>query len=194
MLRCAAPGSPVMLSQTQSPTRKTRYTLEMVQADGVWVGVNTHLTNTISEELIRRGLAHSPLSGNSWEIKREATVGNSRLDFMLTRGPKTCYVEAKNVTLTQGKKAIFPDAVTKRGVKHLRTLMELTGKKTEACILYIIQRSDCSSFAPAREIDPVYAETLAQAIKAGVKALAYGFEVKPEGIWLLGRLPVQVDG
>lgn len=191
MLQCSTPGSPVMLSYSASPERKTRYTLEMVKAGKVWIGTNTHLTNKIAEGVIRKGLAGKPLSGFNGEIKREFKHGDSRLDFLLSSGNKRCYVEVKNVTLSNGNgMALFPDAITARGTKHLNTLMKLVDKKTSACMIYIVQRSDCSRFSPERDIDPVYADTLKKAIKKGVIAKAYRFEVSPKGVYFLEEIPV----
>ena len=192
MLGCCAPDSPVMLSYSGSPKRKTRYTLEMIKADGIWVGVNTHLTNHIAEQLISQGLAHAPINGCPANIKREWTYGNSRLDFLLAYEDRRCCVEVKNVTLTHEDTALFPDAVTARGTKHLKTLMELAGEKTDACMIYIVQRPDCADFSPAKEIDPEYAKTVKAAMENGVHCLAYRFEVSPDGVYLLGRLPVRV--
>ncbi len=190
MLGCSASGAQVMLSLSESPKRKTRYTLEMIQADGVWIGVNTHLTNRIAEQLIKRSLGHGPIGSCPTNIKREWTHGNSRLDFLLSYEDRRCCVEVKNVTLTHEETALFPDAITARGTKHLKTLMELAGEKTDACMIYIVQRPDCSHFSPAKEIDPEYAKTLGIAMNAGVHCLAYRFEVAPDGVYLLGRLPV----
>ncbi|MCF6154203.1 MAG: DNA/RNA nuclease SfsA [Candidatus Brocadia sp.] len=188
MKGCSDTGTSVMLSYHEFSKRKTLYTLEMVKADGMWVGVNTLLTNDLAHRLIELKLIHelSPYK----VIKREATFGNSRLDFLLSNGKRECFVEVKNVTLKDGHAAKFPDAVTVRGRKHLNSLMNAIEMGYNACMLYIVQRSDCDCFAPAEEIDPEYVKTLKVAMMTGVKVFAFKFDIRPEGIYFLERLPL----
>ncbi len=107
----------------------------MVKSGKVWVGVNTYLTNHIAERLISKGLAEGILSCFPWKIKREQKVDDSRLDFMLSHEEKLCYVEVKNVTWVEGETALFPDAITTRGVKHLKALTKLARKKQRMYLL-----------------------------------------------------------
>lgn len=191
MKGCSEPGSLVMISYHESSERKTLYTLEMVKADGVWVGVNTLLTNDLAHRLIELKLIHelSPYK----VIKREATFGDSRLDFLLSNGKRECFLEVKNVTLKDGHAAKFPDAVTVRGRKHLNSLMNAVKMGYNACMLYIVQRSDCDCFAPEEEIDPEYAKTLRLALECGVNVFAFKFDARPEGIYALGRVLCRDD-
>lgn len=191
MKGCSEPGSPVMISYHESSERKTFYTLETVKADGVWVGVNTLLTNDLAHRLIELKLIHELSPYNV--IKREATFGDSRLDFLLSNGKRECYMEVKNVTLKVGRAAKFPDAVTTRGRKHLISLMNAVEMGYDACMLYIIQRSDCDCFSPAEEIDPEYAKTLRLALERGVNVFASKFDARSEGIYSLGRVPYGDD-
>lgn len=188
MKSCSEPGSPVMLSYHESPKRKTLYTLELVKADEVWVGVNTLLTNDLAHRLIELKLIHELATYEV--IKREATFGDSRLDFLLSNGKRKCYTEVKNVTLKVGNTAKFPDAITVRGRKHLNSLMSAIEMGYDASMLYVVQRSDCDCFAPAEKIDPEYAKTLKLAIQNGVKIFAFKLDARPEGIYFLGRLPL----
>jgi sugar fermentation stimulation protein A len=126
-------------------------------------------------------------------IKREATFGDSRLDFLLSNGKRECYMEVKNVTLKDGRVAKFPDAVTVRGRKHLNSLMNAVKMGYNACMLYIVQRSDCDCFAPEEEIDPEYAKTLRLALECGVNVFAFKFDARPEGIYALGRVLCRDD-
>ena len=103
-----------------------------------------------------------------------------------------CFIEVKNVTLKEGKYALFPDSVTTRGQKHLKTLMDVKAAGMRAVMLYIIQRTDVEIFAPAKTIDPDYARTLKLAVEAGVEVFAVVAKVTPEQIDLTVKLPVEI--
>lgn len=125
MLGCNIPGSRVMISRSDNPGRKLAYTWELVQADGHWVGLNTMLPNRLAEEGILNGTV-SELQGYT-TLRREVPYGSerSRIDILLEGEQGRCYVEVKNVTLVEDGVALFPDAVTTRGQKHLRELMQM---------------------------------------------------------------------
>lgn len=189
MTGCAAPGSPVMLSVSNKPSRKLPYTWELVKADGVWVGINTSLTNRLAREGIENGTVRD-LSGYDC-VRGEVPYGeHSRLDFMLSGDKGNCFVEVKNVTLIDGKQALFPDAVTTRGQKHLRDLMEIVADGKRGVIFFVVQRSDAESVSPADDIDPEYGRLLRLAVASGVEAIAYRAMVSPAEIRLSQRLPV----
>lgn len=189
MTGCAAPGSPVLLSECSKPSRKLPYTWELVKADGVWVGINTSLTNRLAREGIEIGTVPE-LSGYD-SIRSEVPYGaHSRLDFMLSGGRGDCFVEVKNVTLVDGKRALFPDAVTTRGQKHLRDLMEIVATGQRGVIFFVVQRGDAESVSPADSVDPEYGRLLRLAVNSGVEAIAYQALVSPAEIRLSHRLPV----
>jgi sugar fermentation stimulation protein A len=189
MTGCAVPGSPVLLSVSSNPSRKLPYTWELVQADGVWVGINTSLTNRLAREGIENGTV-SELSGYDC-VRGEVPYGaHSRLDFMLSGERRDCFVEVKNVTLVDGRRALFPDAVTVRGQKHLRDLMEITAAGKRGVIFFVVQRGDAEAVSPAEKIDPEYGRLLRMAIGSGVEAIAYQAMVLPTEIRLSHRLPV----
>jgi sugar fermentation stimulation protein A len=193
MKGCAHPFSPVLLSTSSKPSRKYPHTWELVQADGAWVGINTSLTNS----LVREGLENNvvpELSGYD-SIRGEVPYGGqSRLDFMLGGKNGSCFIEVKNVTLVDGHRALFPDAATKRGQKHLRDLMEIVAGGDRGVIFFVVQRGDARVVSPEERIDPEYARLLRLAVRSGVEAIAYQAEVSPTGIWLSHRLPVIVQG
>jgi len=190
MLGCAEPGSPVLLSHHFPSKRKYPYTFEMVFCGTSWIGINTSLTNTLVEEGIKTGKIRS-FNGYP-QIKREVTVQNSRIDFQLSNGKHQCYVEVKNVTLGEKGVAYFPDAVTERGTKHLRTLLNLKRKGYRSVMCFVIQREDCELFRPADDIDSVYGKTLRQVIKKGVEILVCGAKVGPKEIVINRMLPFQL--
>lgn len=188
MAGCAVPGSPVLLSRSDRPGRTYPYTWELVQVHGCWIGINTGITPALVREGIESGVV-AELQGYE-TIRPEVKRGNSRLDLFLSGGPCPCWVEVKNVTLTEERRAIFPDSVTERGQKHLLELMEVVRSGERGVIFFTVQRGDCDAMSPADHIDPRYGSLLREAVAAGVEALAYQAEVSPSGVTLARRLPI----
>ena len=180
MKSCLEEGAEVYLSPATDPNRKTRFTWEMIKINGSWVGINTSNPNQLAHELVSRHLIPG-LEGYT-EVKREVTFGDSRFDVYAKNAEQECFIEVKNVSLKEGSLAMFPDAVTTRGQKHLETLMEVKKQGIRAVMLYIIQRTDVEAFAPARHIDPEYARKLEVAMAAGVEVFPLMVEVSPQGI------------
>lgn len=187
MLSCSTPGSPVYLSISDNPKRKYPFTLEMVMDNSTWVGVNTSKTNHIvAEALASNQIAEFQDIQN---IRKEVkTSAHSRLDLLIDHNETTTYIEVKNCSLAVENCAMFPDAVTTRGAKHLRELTRLVQEGNNGCIFFLVQRMDADQFAPAAHIDPEYAKELKKAMDAGVMALAYQAEVSPQGIEVVRRL------
>jgi len=192
MKGCAVPGSPVILSRSDRPGRKYPFTWEMVQVGGCWIGINTGITPALVREGIVAGVV-SELQGYD-TIRPEVRCGHSRLDLLLTGGCGTCWVEVKNVTLAEGDRALFPDAVTERGQKHLIELMDVVRSGERGVIFFVVQRSDCRAVLPADGIDPRYGDLLREAVAAGVEPLAYRAGVSPGGVVLTSRVPVLLPG
>lgn len=193
MLGCCEPGSPVWLSESDSPTRKYRHTWELVQVGRVKVGINTGLPNRLVEEAITDGVI-GELAGYDG-LRREVPFGSesSRVDLLLSAvGRPDCYVEVKNVTaaVTAGV-ALFPDAVSARAAKHLRELMRLVAAGQRAVLVYCVQRGDVREVRPADAIDPLYGRTLREARAAGVEVLAYRARVSTRAIRLVTPLAVR---
>ena len=188
MLSCSEAGSRVMFSKSDNPKRKYPHTWELIFTNNVWVGVNTLLPNRLLAESIRNNQIPE-LTGYT-EILTEVKYGkNSRIDVLLKSEEKLCYVEVKNVSLVRDNIASFPDAVTRRGTKHLHELVSMVEQGHRAVMFFLVQRSDANSFQPAEDIDPVYAQTLRSAFKSGVEILVYQASVSPEEISLLRPLP-----
>lgn len=191
MKGCATPGSRLFLSR--SPNLKRKYPLgwELVEADGFWAGINTGLPNYLTREAIENGTVRE-LQGYS-AIRPEVPYGeHSRIDLLLEGPIGRCFVEVKNVTLVEGGRALFPDAVTTRGQKHLLELMRVVREGDRGVIFFTVQRGDGNSVSPADLIDPEYGRLLRLAMDNGVEALAYRALVTPEEIMLTERLPVIV--
>jgi len=189
MLGCNTPGAPVWLSPADKPERKLKWTYELIEADGVLVGINTMVPNRLTQEGVEDGVI-TELQGYD-SLRREVRYGeNSRIDLLLERGTDRCWVEVKNVTLTRDGASLFPDAVTERGRKHLRELTVRVAAGDRAVMLYVVQRTDAEWFAPADDIDPAYGAALREAANAGVEALCYQADVTTTRIHLARSLPV----
>ncbi|MBI5163820.1 MAG: DNA/RNA nuclease SfsA [Magnetospirillum sp.] len=188
MLGTADPGMEVWLSPAAAPTRKLRWSWELVRVDGALVGVNTAHPNAIAAAAIAAG--EIPELAGYAAIRREVRYGhNSRIDLLLEAADRpTCYVEIKNVHLKRGNRAEFPDAVTARGAKHLAELSAMVRQGARAVMLYLVQREDCGAFRIAADIDPAYAAALVQATGDGVEAICYTCRMGLEGISIGSRL------
>ncbi len=190
MKSCLENGAEVYLSPVTNPSRKTKFTWEMIKINGDWVGINTGNPNKLAFTLISKN--NIPGLQGFTTVKREVNFGDSRFDIYAENEMESCYIEVKNVTLKEGNYALFPDAVTTRGQKHLKTLMEVKASGTRAVMLYVIQRTDVEVFAPAADIDPAYAEMLKMAVNAGVEVIPLQVRVTPFAIEFLKILPFEI--
>jgi len=195
MLGLKAAGSRVWLADSGNPKRKHRHTLELVEADGTLVGINTERPNALIEEAIRADLIPA-LSGYG-TLKREVRYGkNSRIDILLSDGPRPdAYVEIKNVHLRRADgpfpgAAEFPDSVTSRGAKHLVELGDMVAAGHRAVMVYCVQRADCDRFMTAPDIDPAYDDALRIARAAGVEIEVWACDVAETGIAVARPLPL----
>ena len=192
MKGCCDKGFKVWLSKSQNENRKYPFTWELVEAaPGNLVGINTGLSNKLVIEAIENQRIIE-LQGYR-QIRSEVTYGQekSRIDILLSNGEQEhCYVEVKNVTMVENATAYFPDAITARGSKHLRELMEMVRQGHRAVMIYCIQRNDAVLMQSADFIDAVYGETLRAALAAGVEAYAYIATVSIIGIELKSSIPV----
>lgn len=182
-------GAPVMVSYSDSPTRKIPYTWELVEIAGNWVGINTHLPNALTAEALDKRII--PELAQFKTYRREVRLpSGSRIDFSLD--DNGALLEVKNVSLVEDGVAMFPDSVTERGTKHLHELMEFITLGAQAYMLYVVQHHQGISFSPADEIDPVYGTTLRDAYQAGVKLIAMKASVSEYEIVLTERLPIDL--
>jgi len=190
MKSCLEDGAEVYLTPVNDPKRKTKFTWEMIKINGDWVGINTGNPNLLAFEAVSSGLIPG-LRGYT-TVKREVKFNDSRFDVYAENNDEQCFIEVKNVTMKEGKYARFPDAVTTRGQKHLKTLIEVKSMGIRAVMLYIIQRPDVEIFAPATAIDPDYSKLLKQAVKKGVEVIPMQARVTPEKIELVKQLPFEI--
>ncbi|MBZ2189439.1 DNA/RNA nuclease SfsA [Alcanivorax sp. JB21] len=196
MKHCTPDNAPVLFSDSGNPKRKYRHTWEAVQvAHGHWAGINTGRTNA----LVAEAIAAQRIDGLTPEgLRREVTFGDSRFDIALgadAQAPDT-FVEVKNVTLGGGEDEPdhglirFPDAVTLRGQKHLRTLMDVVASGRRAVLFFCVQHTGARQVAPADDIDPAYGHLLREAVSAGVEVMAWRTAISPEAFVLDAPVPL----
>ena len=181
------PGARVWLSKSANAARKLPHSWELIEVDlgaGVeLVGINTGHPNALAGEAIAAGLI--PELAGYVTARREVRYGErSRVDFLLEGPPRpACYVEIKNVHLMRERGlAEFPDAVTRRGARHLAELAAMVAAGHRAVMLFLIQIGSAQCFKLARDIDPAYGQAYDAARRAGVEVIAYRCVISRDGI------------
>ena len=163
--------------KNEDPKRKLKYTLQIIKTSKNVIGVNTHLAN----KLVHEGLQNNTLLEfkNLDKIVTEKFYNKeTRFDFLVEKNKKKIFIEVKNVTLIRdGKTSEFPDAITTRGSKHIKTLMDAHKKGYECYVLFLVQIENCKHFRIAKDIDNEYYENYKLAKKSGVKFIAYNCKV-----------------
>ena len=163
--------------KNDNPKRKLKYTLQILKTSKNVIGVNTHLAN----KLVHEGLQNNTLLEfkNLDKIVTEKFYNKeTRFDFFVEKNKKKIFIEVKNVTLIRdGKTSEFPDAITTRGSKHIKTLMDAHKKGYECYVLFLVQIENCKYFRIAKDIDNEYYENYRLAKKSGVKFIAYNCKV-----------------
>ncbi len=160
------PGVPVVLCKSDNPARKTLYDLIAVWKGDLLINMDSQAPNLAAPELLQKlwpGAALYP----------ERTHGDSRFDFYLEAENRKVFVEVKGVTLERDGLALFPDAPTLRGIKHLEGLARAVSEGYEAAVLFLIQMTGINAFAPNDATHPEFGEALRTAAAAGVQVLAY---------------------
>ena len=183
-------GNEVFISKSDNPKRKLKYTLEIIKVKKNLVGVNTHFANKI----VQHGLLNNLITElkNSDKIKPEVFFNKeTRFDFLLEKNNQKIFVEVKNVTLFRDKKiAEFPDSITSRGSKHLKTLIDATKKGYKSYILFLIQIEGIESFKIAKDIDKEYYNNYLLAKKNGVNFLAYRCRINSKEIIIEKKIKI----
>ena len=183
------PGSRVWVSCSPNPNRKLPFTLELIEADGGLVGVNTHHPNKIVREAIE---AHKIAQLKGYDSLRTEVkyAERSRVDMLLEDEKiGRCWVEVKNVHLRRDSResngtAEFPDSVTVRGSKHIEDLVDQIKIGDKSVLIFLIQRMDCKDFKIARDIDPLYYETLLRGMENGLEVLCFDTNITLSSISL----------
>lgn len=194
MLGLLTKDSPVMMTKSSDPKRKTAYTVQGIKVGDIWVGVNTHLPN----KLIKASLTHPLLEDfAAYQIcdseVRYGVEGNSRVDFRFSQasnGVPDAYLEIKNVTLKVGEQAQFPDTVSVRAHKHVLDLVHVMSLGLQASLIFVVQRLDCQVFSPATAIDKRYTDLLISAHAQGLSVRALCAKLDEKGLCLSHEIPL----
>lgn len=188
MAGCLAPGMAALLWDSDNKKRRRRYTWRAVEAEGLWIGTDTHLSNHIVEAALRQKLV--PGLETYGALASEQLIEEGfRVDFVLSGCQGDCLVEVKSVSVVENGVARFPDSSTPRGIKHLKSLQRKVADGRRAVLLFLIQRSDAHSFVVSKSYDPAYAEAFEDAVASGVEVMAMAVSVCREGFGSPRLLP-----
>ncbi|MEZ5338796.1 MAG: DNA/RNA nuclease SfsA [bacterium] len=195
LLGCIREGSPCLLLDHGEGRRKYRHSLWMVKPGRSWICVDTGLPNRMILDAARSQKI-AALTGFQEYIPEVPYGNSSRVDLLCRIHERDmlerCWVEVKATTLVEHGVAMFPDAVTARGRKHLEELSSMVRAGDRALQLFFIQRSDCEVFRPADSIDPVYGQALREAHASGVELLALTSRPTKQGITIGRPIPVEL--
>tara|TARA_Y100000768_G_scaffold93968_1_gene67998 strand:- start:84 stop:779 length:696 start_codon:yes stop_codon:yes gene_type:complete len=188
MMGLLKPGNKVWVTKTNNMDRKLKYTLQIIEVNGKKVGVNTHLTNKIFHEALVSGKILN-ISKHDKIIKEKKYNDKTRFDFFVEKKNQLTFIEVKNVTLSREKNiAEFPDAVTERGAKHLKELINANKKGFNSILAFVIQREDCKNFKIAADIDPQYKKLLTFALENKLKVICYDCKFLSKGIVINNKI------
>jgi sugar fermentation stimulation protein A len=186
------PGNKVLLKREDSATRKTDWDVIAASIGDMWILIHTGYHRKISEWVINSKTVNP--FGKIKSIKPEATYGNSRLDFLLVNNQrKKLWVEVKGCTLAIDGIALFPDAPTERGRKHLRALITAKKKGAHAAVMILAFRPDAKCFAPNKRTDPKFSITFQSAIKAGVNVYILCFKYDNGIVYYVKKIPICIE-
>ncbi|MBQ4153623.1 MAG: DNA/RNA nuclease SfsA [Clostridia bacterium] len=176
------PGCKVFLAPSENPNRKTKFDLIAVikktENKEILINMDSQIPNLAAVEWLKKGTLFSKEA----LIKREVTFKNSRFDLYIEDDGRKAFIEVKGVTLENNGTAMFPDAPTIRGVKHINELIEAAKEGYEAYVLFVIQMKGAKEFKPNNKTHKEFGEALKRAYASGVKILAYDCNVTPSTI------------
>ena len=178
------PGARVTLAVSDNAARKTRCDLVAVEKGSLYINMDSQAPNRAAGEALPRLFPGLTL------LRPETKCGDSRLDFYLEAAGKNWFVEVKGVTLEEDGLALFPDAPTERGVRHLRELACIARAGGGAAALFVIQMKGLRAFSPNQKTHPAFAQALCEAREAGVRLMAYDCLVTPRGMTLDSPVPI----
>lgn len=180
-------GAPACLNPQKTPRSKTCFDLVMVEVDGIWVSCDARLPAVLLTDALDEG--HLPEFSDYESWKREVRYGGSRFDLLLTGAKGGCLVECRSVTLVEDGVALFPDAPTSRGTRHVTELATAVRSEQNAAVAFVVQRSDALSFSPNKSADPEFYSACREAGDSGVNFFAYRCRTKYGEIELADSIP-----
>ncbi len=186
------PGAEVYLEISKNPARKTKYDLiavkKVIGNKSLLINMDSQIPNACAYEWLK----NSTLFSRQASITREVTFGSSRFDIFVSDGDRKAFLEVKGVTLEKDGLALFPDAPTERGVKHIRELMRAVECGYEAYVLFVIQMKGVTKFTPNKETHFEFANALKEAQHCGVKILAMDCIVSSDSIFIDSPVPIEI--
>jgi len=183
------PGAKVFVQEFDLATRKTKYDLISVYKGNTLINMDSQAPNKVFAEWVRGGNYFK----NVTLLKPEQKYKDSRFDFYIEADGRKIFAEIKGVTLEEENIAMFPDAPTERGVKHIRELCESIKEGYEAYIFFIVQFKGASLFVPNRKTQPEFADALKRAEKAGVKIVCLDCEVEKDSLTVSDFVEYEVN-
>ncbi|MDR1703005.1 MAG: DNA/RNA nuclease SfsA [Sporomusaceae bacterium] len=181
-------GTKVILQKSDNSQRKTGYDLIAVWKAKRLVNIDSQAPNKVFGEHLQSG---QYIDGVTL-IKPESKYGGSRFDFYVEAGERKIFIEVKGVTLEKDGVAMFPDAPTERGVKHLNELAQCVGDGFEAQVIFVIQMSGARYFTPNNKTHPEFGAALIVAAKAGVKVVALDCVVTENSLSIGKFIPIKL--
>ena len=182
------PGAPLLVAPAAGPGRRTDFTLVLARQRDAWVCLIPALASQIVHfAAARRGLIGL---GGAKVVRREVPAGGSRLDFLLHYRGAPMLAEVKAAAHVEGRRALFPDCPTTRGTRHVRELIAARRRGHAAALLFVVHREDADRLALWSGVDPEFASAVREARRCGVRVHAYTTRVRPDGIALARRIPV----
>jgi len=182
------PGVELRLMPARPGRRRTAFDVALVRCGRTWTSLVPVLANRILEAAIEAG--HVPGLRGARVLAREPAHGKGRFDFRIAHRGRRVLTEVKSVGLVVEGRALFPDAPTARGTRHVRALARHARRGGAGLLVFVAQRSDAASVTPCRAIDPDFGDALTEARRSGVRLLAFNCEVSPAGCRLRERIPV----
>ena len=182
------PNATVYLEKSDNPLRKTKYDLVAVLKGDMLINMDSQIPNDVAYEWLKNG----NLFSKNAKIRREVTHNKSRFDFYIEAGDRKIFLEVKGCTLEQDGIAMFPDAPTERGVKHIEELIGCVNEGFEAYILFVIQMKPIKVFKPNDNTHKAFGDALRKARDSGVRILAYDSVVTPNSIKLDKEVPIEL--
>ena len=166
MLTVLSPKCEAFVKEENSPNRKSKYTMFAVKRENIPIIVDTRFANKLTKTLIEKRLF--PPLRKYRVLKENVPKKSSRIDFLLGRNGQRFYLEVKSVSYVVNEVAMFPDAPTLRGRKHVQTLIKCLKEGFKAGVLFTLQRPDARIIKPCYEIDPEFSKLLENAYKRGL--------------------------
>ncbi len=186
------PGVTVYLEKMDNGKRKTEFSLICVEKGDRLINIDSTAPNKVFKEALENGTLELPDLDSLTLIKAEKQYLESRFDFYLETGTKKAFVEVKGVTLEESNTALFPDAPTERGIKHMKELVKAVSEGYEAYMVFIVQMKGVSSFSPNIKTHPEFGYELRKAYEAGVHVLCYDCFIGEASISLGDYVPTVI--